>query len=569
MMHRLFKLSSSLHVAAMWLFAFLLAAPTAVAVAGHPAQSASELRIAMPAPHTLDPTTLSRFDLATRDVVENLFVGLTRFNPHSGLIEPMLAKSWSVSEDGLTWTFELRDDISWVRYNAQAQTVEAVRPVTAGDVVYAIQRACDPTRPSPMTANLMVVRGCLTVANAFPEVINDLFIAREIGARATGPYTLQLELLFPTGYLPSLLSTPEFRPLPREAVTAAQDWTHPSTILTNGPFVLQSWTGQGMSLARNPFWPDASQGAIDQVSIVFTGESNSAVVLTAAGQVDFARLSADEIDQARATLPAELHLEQGTTLTVLGFSFERSMVDKPEVRRALAIALDRAALVRDILGNRALPATGFIPTGMVGSPVSPAVAQRDPALAQSNYAAAGYPNCNSIPEPLTLFVANDDPVWLALGQAIVAQWTDALGCNPNLFQVETVSRTLLIELSHSTYDAEKLTRPHAWLGTWSADYPDANGWLNDALHCRYGYFRVGRPCDTADDLLDRAGSEIDIAARAQLYAQAEQVFFALEGTFPVVPLFYSANAWLQAPRLGNVNAVSAARFDTWSLAGEN
>jgi len=531
--------------------------------------SGSELRVAMPAPVSLDPTTLSRFDLPTRDIVENLFVGLTRFNPATARIEPMLARSWSVSEDGLTWTFDLREDINWVRYNPQTQAVEAVRPVAAGDVVYAIQRACDPTRPSPVTANLMVIRGCLTVANAFPQVINDLFIAREIGVRATGPHTLQIELLFPTSYLPSLLSTPEFRPLPREAVTAAQDWTRPSTILTSGPYALQSWTSEGMVLIKNPFWPDPFAGSIERVSVSFTDDTNSAATLAAAGRVDFARLSATAIEQARAIAPDRLYAEQGTTLIVLGFSFERAMVGQPEVRRALATALDRNALVTEIFGSEMLPANAFTPANMVGSPAdSGRNATVDATLARSHYEAAGYPNCAGMPEPLTLWVADDDPRWLSLGQAIAGQWAEGLGCNPNLFKVETVSRTLLIELAHSTYDAEKLTRPHAWLGTWSADYPDANAWLNDALHCRYGYFRVGRACDAADDLLDRAGAAADIAQRAQLYAQVEQLFFAPEnGSFPVIPLLSSVNAWLQAPALSNVNAATAARFDTWTLSG--
>lgn len=553
----------------IFVLAVLLVGQTVNVLAAPARQAtATELRIAMPAPVSLDPATLSRFDLATRDIVENLFIGLTRFNPHSGLIEPMLARSWSVSEDGLTWTFELRDDIPWVRYNPQTQSVEAVRPVTAGDVVYAIQRACDPTRPSPMTANLMVVRGCLTVANAFPEVISDLFIAREIGARALGPYTLQLDLLFPTGYLPSLLSTPEYRPLPREAVTAAQDWTRPATILTSGPFVLQNWTSGGMTLVKNPFWPEPASGAIERVSVLFTAEDNSALSLAAAGKVDFARLPADQIDQARAVLPDYLRVTQGTTLTVLGFSFERSLVDRPEIRRALTLALDRTALVNSVFGSRALPASNFTPAGVVGAPPAPSTGPtRDSTLAQRLYEVAGYPNCTGVPEPITLYVADDDAVWLALGQAIAAQWAETLNCNANLFKVEAVSRTLLIELAHSTYDAEKLTRPHAWLGTWSADYPDANAWINDAVHCRYGYFRVDRQCDAADDILDRAGSETDIPARAQLYAQAEQLFFGTEGTFPVVPLMFSASAWLQTPALEHVNAVSAARFDTWTLSG--
>lgn len=185
--------------------------------AGSPPRAAdgATLRLAMPAPETLDPIRVSRFDYAARDLVENLYVGLTRFDPVTQTVEPAAAESWTVSDDGLTWTFTLRDDLQWVRYDSETDEVVAVRPVVAGDFVYSVQRACDPLRPSPITANLMVIRGCQTVAQAFPEVVNDLFIAREIAIRATSPTTLEIELLFPTSYFLTLTSTQDYRPIPR------------------------------------------------------------------------------------------------------------------------------------------------------------------------------------------------------------------------------------------------------------------------------------------------------------------------------------------------------------------
>src|SRR5258706_1521730 len=97
----------------------------------------------------LDPVSLPHDDLSARDVAENLFVGLTRYDPVSGQIQPALAREWKVSGDGLTWTFTLRSDIKWVSYNASTQQVEAIRPVVAGDFVYGIRRACDPPPPNP------------------------------------------------------------------------------------------------------------------------------------------------------------------------------------------------------------------------------------------------------------------------------------------------------------------------------------------------------------------------------------------------------------------------------------
>ncbi len=79
-----------------------------------------------------------------------------------------------------------------------------------------------------------------------------------------------------------------------------------------------------MVLIRNPFWPDPFAGSIERVSVSFTDDTNSAATLAAAGRVDFARLSATAIEQARAIAPDRLYAEQGTTLIVLGFSFERA-----------------------------------------------------------------------------------------------------------------------------------------------------------------------------------------------------------------------------------------------------
>lgn len=522
------------------------------------------LRIATPPITTIDPTQISRFDPHSRDLVENLFVGLTRYNPQTHEIEPMIAKSWSVSEDGLTWRFELRDDVQWVHMDPDSGEVSAVRPVVAGDFVYSVQRGCDPLRPSPVTTNLMLVQGCHTVANAFPEVITDLFIAREIKARAVGPYTLEFDLVFPAAYFLTLTSTPEFRPLARETVATAEDWTEPGAILTNGPFVLALRDSTGLALVRNSFWPDSYTGNIEQIDISFTGEFTTATTLAAAGQIDLARLDATEIENARSRLSDLLHTAPGTTLTFIGFSYERALVDVPEVRRALSLALDREALVQQLLPDQALAVSQFTPAGMVAEPTFDGLAY-DPVRAQAAFETAGFSGCNNIPEKMILLVADDDPFWAELGQAVIQQWADHLGCNPALFEVRPLPRTTMIEISHATYDSETVTRSHMWVISWIADYPDTNAWLNDVLHCRYGYIRNGRVCEQTDGLLDAAGTEMDTAQRAELYSQVETQLFGPNGTFPVLPLFRSTSAWVQQPWLTDVNEAGPARFDLWTL----
>jgi oligopeptide transport system substrate-binding protein len=540
--------------------------PVSSAAAIPPAQNASPvtLRVAMPPPAHVDPTRLSRFEPTARDLAENLFVGLTRFDPTTHQIEPMLAKEWVVSDDGLTWTFTLRDDIQWVRYDAAQQQIVAVRPVAAGDFVYAVQRACDPTRPSPVTANLMIVQGCHTIANAFPEVITDLLIAKEIGVGATGPNTLEVNLQYPASYFPSLLSTPEFRPLPREAVTAADNWTQTSSIMTSGPYALQDWQDAGMTLIRNPFWPDDYAGNVEQVKVIFSNDTVTPVTLITTQSADMAHLAPGDVASARAAAPDRLQITEGTTLTMIGFSRDRALVELAEVRRALSFALDREALVQQFFPGTEQAATQFSPSSIVAAPqlTTPLY---DPGEAQSYFAAAGYANCADVPEKLILLVPEEDPLWTEIGNAIMQQWVTTLGCNPSLFELKTIARTLLIDLTHATYDPEKVTRSHMWIATWTADYPDANAWINGMLHCQYGYIRTGRACEAGDEYMDSAALEYDPDQREKLYTQAEEHFFGPNGTFPVTPLFISTAARLQQPWLTGVNDAGSARFDLWTI----
>jgi oligopeptide transport system substrate-binding protein len=526
------------------------------------------LHIAMPAPGSLDPTRVSRFDPHARDLVENLFVGLTRFDPTTQTIKPMLARDWSVSEDGLTWTFELRDDISWVRFNPQTQQTEAVRPVAAGDFVYAIQRACDPQRPSPVTANLMIVQGCQRVANAFPQTINDLFIAREIGVRATGPHSLEIDLLFPASYFPTLLSTPEYRPLPRESVSDTADWTAVDILMTNGPFVLQAQSPGGLQLAQNPFWPDVLEGNIEHISVTFTSNTLSITELIATDAVDMARLASEDIASVRSTRAEGLHSVEASTVTLLGFSHELSLTNSKPVRQALSMAIDRTALASRLFPDEAIGFSQLTPPSTVSAPPINNV-PFSPAQAQARFEEAGFAACSNMPEKLIVMVPNDDPRWAELGQIIIQQWTQVLGCNPALFELRVLSRPLLIELGHSAYDPEEIERGHVWLAFWSGDYPDANAWLSDALHCQYGYIRTGRACDEADTWLDQAAIEPDPVLRTALYDQVADRFFGPDGTIPVAPLFVSVSHWFEQPWLSGVNAYGSARFDLWSIDAES
>jgi ABC-type oligopeptide transport system substrate-binding subunit len=228
------------------------------------------------------------------------------------------------------------------------------------------------------------------------------------------------------------------------------------------------------------------------------------------------------------------------------------------------MAIDREALAETYFNGSMLAAEQFTQPGIVAAPQTDYTLY-DPEQARAAFAQAGFPECTNVPETLILLVPDDDPLWEELGNAVTQQWASVLGCNAALFEVKPVPRTLLIELSHANYDPEQVTRSHMWLFTWSADYPDAHAWTNDALHCRYGYIRNGRECGQADSLLDSASLAYDENERASDYAAVEDLFFGARGTYPVAPLFVESAAWLQQPWLSGLNTNGAARYDLWML----
>src|SRR5260221_11504432 len=153
----------------------LIIAPLTVAQAADPVTT----NVIMPPAVSLDPVSLGRTDSSGRTIAENLFVGLTRYNPVTGQIERGLALDWTVSDDKLIWTFKLRNDVKWVRYNAGSGAVEAVRPVVAGDFVDGTRGPCGPTPPKPAGHTIYVTGGCPEVSPPNPTSVNEAFISTQ------------------------------------------------------------------------------------------------------------------------------------------------------------------------------------------------------------------------------------------------------------------------------------------------------------------------------------------------------------------------------------------------------
>ncbi|PJF36931.1 MAG: hypothetical protein CUN49_02890 [Candidatus Thermofonsia Clade 1 bacterium] len=525
------------------------------------AAQSDSARVLLPPFGTLDPVALAPGDRSGRDLVENLFAGLTRYDPLTNQIVPALAQSWSVSPDGLEWTFRLRQEAQWVR--VRNGRVEAVRPIVAGDFVFGLRRACDAQPPNPVAKTVFVISGCRKIATTNPLLIDDLFIARELGARVANARTLVLRLEFPTPMLPHLLALPEFRPVPRESVSLAAengDWAVPNQMLSSGAYALAARDATSLTLLRNPLWHEQT-GTIAQVRVTFAAPE-AIPELFMAQNADFARLDRDSAAQLALSAPETLISAPSSAVIMLGFAAERPVTQREALRRALALAIDRKALAQSL--------GAVLPTWRLSTPAAADVALAAeagifaPELAKAQLAAAGYSGCR-LPERLEL-VIEDTPRMEALANALFAQWQAHLGCNLPNFRLTKRNAEVVRRLADGTFSTIRTTdpiRPPMWLFTWSPDHRDITAWAGDGAHCRYGFLKSYVPCGDADQLVNAALLENDLSRRATLIAQAEQGYFGENGTFPVVPLLVELD-FAARRALQGVSAATPLWFAAWS-----
>ena len=251
----------------------------------------------------VDPSLAS--DPASVNVVTNLFMSLTRLNPKSGNVTPYLAQKWEVSKDALTWTFYLRKDVKWVHFDPKTGKAEVVkdysgkeRAVTAGDVVYGVQRSIDPLTKSPYAADLYVIKNAKAVNKGKKGLtLND------VGVKAVDTFTVQFTLEKPVPYFPAIVGLPGAMPQPQWAVDAwSNNWTAPGLIETNGPYMLSKWVhGFELDMIKNPYWIHVNAVQIKDVHGAIINTPDTALAMYKGNQLDLlSLLSSSETARVKA-----------------------------------------------------------------------------------------------------------------------------------------------------------------------------------------------------------------------------------------------------------------------------
>jgi oligopeptide transport system substrate-binding protein len=500
---------------------------------------------------TLDPQLAT--DSVSIDYIENFFLGLTDASPLvPGQVDPELATAWTVSDDGLVWTFTVRDDVPWVQWDPARHRATILRMVTAGDIEYGIKRACDPHTKSEYGYVVAgTVAGCADALAISPDQFTDA--DRDlVQVTALDDTTLQVTLNFPASYFLSQTTMWVFRPVPQEIVEQYGDeWTRLGVLTTNGPFVFDEQSPARRVLLRNPHIPAdlIGPGNVERLIISTAEDAGSAFDQYERNLIDQTSVPTTQVQAILAdpAYAAELRQVFNPSVFYMGFAFDKSPTDNVHVRRAFSAVIDRQAFIRDVQDNLGVPMIHFTPPGMFGAPPHDQIGVGyDPDYARAQMAEAGYPNCEGFP-PMEIAAFPGGVDWVVF---LINALQRELGCDPNLFTIEQHAFESLIDAVSFRQDAAD--RPHMWTLGWSPDYNDANNWVNDVLGCESLHNDMKRPCSEVDELIRAAMIESDPDTRIAQYAQIETMFFEADGLFPIIPLsmpvgYVLHKPWFSAP----------------------
>ncbi len=496
-------------------------------------------------PLTLDPTLAG--DVPSMALMEPLFVGLTRISNTTEEVEPALAESWSVSDDGLTWTFHMRPDAVW----------SDGTPVTAKDVVYSARRAAMPEMASPYAYVLYNIKN----AKAINQSARGAYNLETLGVTALDDHTVQFTLNAPAPYFASIVSLPVLRPLPAWAIeNHGIGWTAPANIVTDGPYrLVERSPNKRYVFAKNPTYYGADGVQIDRIEGKFYPSTDSALVSYEHGDLDvtdqLSLFSPDMLAKVRQdpVLGAELHVGPGAGTTYVGFTMTKPPFDNVLVRKAFSAAIDRDALAR--ARGAATPATQFAPKGIFGAPDPEVGIGYDPVQARAWLAEAGYPDGKGFP-PVTMQASSQSPAAAALRK----MWQDTLHVDVTLDE----SKDGADFYNSLEPDTPLIYMPGLWVLSWYADYPDENNWVLEVFHCEDSPNQPRAACTRADDLAEAAGHESDPAKRRALYKEVEQMMFADE--VRAAPLLHPGYSILTKPYVQRTYPTFAPiDWDTWKV----
>ncbi len=450
-----------------------------------------------------------------------LFEGLVT-EDRNGKLVPGVSESWSRSDDGLTYTFKLRQGLRWS---------DGV-PITAEDFVYSWRRVVDPKNALRGAGTLFPVKNAVAITRGqkAPE---------SLGVKARDALTLEVSLEDPAPYFTDILAGFPTAPVPRHVVEKyGSSWTKPGNIVGNGAYILDKWVPNTYyKLAKNPNFRDASQVSIDEVFYYPIPDRNTGEKRFRAGELDVVlNIPPNRLAWLRKNMPDELHSTSALGIRYLIINTKRAPFTDVRVRKALSIAIDREIIAARILKDGSEAAYNLVPPAMPRYGRNPAPFGSQPYSqrldeAKKLLAAAGFGS--SKPLRFTLDYQNlEDGRRVAV--ALQSMWR-SIGADVQLTTTGFENKDT--SMRNGDFDV-------SWF-TFYAPYSDATAFLYllEANNAR-NYSKYSNP--EFDEMLRTANRMHDPVERAAFLKKAEQLALS---AYPVIPLFVPSRTYLVSKRV--------------------
>ena len=446
-------------------------------------------------PPTLDPHQTG--DVRSSRYVLEVFGGLLTVNPELEIVAD-LAENWAIDADGMGYTFNLNTDA----------TFHDGRRVTADDFKYSIERVADPATEAPGADTY--VGDIVGVKDKLDGVADSVS-----GVTVTDDATLHIDLDAPKPYILAKLTYPASFVVDRTNVETGRDWVR--TPNGTGPFKLAEYEpGVLMRLER---FENYHLGPAHVDGVEFNLAGGDGLLMYENDEIHWGRAGLSLIEALQDPthpLREDLHLgPPDFDVFYYGMNFEQPPFDDVKVRQALNYSIDRETLATVLLSGVVTPTSKVLPPGfpaynpdLEGYPYDPEKARQ--LLAESTYGS----DTSTYPRIVVTFPGSFGSPLSPLHEAILATWEEQLGITMDIQQTEWA--TYLQDLR------ERRFQIFGGLG-WSADYLDAENFLDVLFHSESDNNHTGYVNAELDAILERARVEQDELARVALYNEAEQL----------------------------------------------
>ena len=463
-------------------------------------------------PPSLDPGLAT--DTTSGDVITNIMDPLVKLDKNLEPV-PNLAKSWTVSKDGTTVTFTLRDDGKWTNGD----------PVTAQDFEFSWKRTISPELAADYAYQFFGIVGAseYNACKSSCDALRD-----KVGVKALDDHTLQVKLTSPQPWFVQQVAHQSFLAVhPATVEKFGRKWTDPKNIVTDGPFKLARWDHDSrLDLVKWDGWRNADQVKLKRINGSMITEGTTALRAFEAGELDTSGQGLPPVDLPRLKETPEYAQYPGLGTYYYGLNVKT--VPDVNQRRAMALAIDRQTIIDNIAQGDQTPSNGFTPKGMPGFDTLTAKSPWLPAHGDIDKAKQLMAKVKSPQKDVTLLI-NNAPGHKEIAVAVQSMW-QKLGLNVTISQQDWAQYLQFLgPPPDPSMDAFRLG--------WIADYVDAMNFL-ELWKCGSGNNNTNFCDPSYDKLVEQARKTPDNAQRFGIYKQLEDKLVGKDGVMPIVPIYW-------------------------------